>query len=92
MDDIITQEELDALYGAIEQATRKAVAQAGREGEPEEQTVQLYDFRVAHRFPQEQVRQLQRQFRGFERLCNANLSTFLRCPVQITLASVDQMG
>lgn len=83
--DVLSQEEIDMLLGAISsgeiQAEQLATAPEARP----------YDFRRPNKFSKDQLRTLYMIHDNFSRLLSNYLSAYLRASVQVKIASVDQL-
>jgi len=90
MTEILTQEEIDSLLGAVSRGDLPAAAERGRGRRAE--AVLPYDFRRANRITKEQIRTLQMLHDGFARSISSSLSTYLRALVDVQLSSVEQLG
>lgn len=84
MENILTDENLDAILSTLQQNAPKAAPVM------RERRVQTYDFKKALRFSQDQIRTLTRIHENYARLLTSYLSTLLRTYVQISVASVEQ--
>jgi flagellar motor switch protein FliM len=91
----LSQEELDALLGALGDKPAAAEAEApaavatrtgGKPGK-----VKPYDFRRPDRFSKEHIRTLEMVHDSFGRFLQASLSTYLRSLVEIKVTGVQQM-
>lgn len=86
MSEILSQDEINALLSAF----------ASSEAETEKfgkklKEVKQYDFTRPDKFSKEQIRTLQMIHSTFARMLSTTLSTYLRCPFQADLISVDQV-
>ncbi|WP_085508296.1 flagellar motor switch protein FliM [Thalassobacillus devorans] len=86
-EDVLSQNEIDALLSAI--STGEMNAEELKE-EQHEKRVRVYDFKRALRFSKDQIRSLSRVHENFARLLTTYFSAKLRTYVHITVASVDQ--
>lgn len=100
MANILSQEEIDALMGAVEEeeTTVSSIADVDPETEPEDlprhpkSAVALYDFRRPNRaFFKEQLRLFQTIHDAFARQYAATLSGYLRSMVEMEIVSADQL-
>jgi flagellar motor switch protein FliM len=89
MADILSQDEVDLLLGAVSEGE---VGEAEKEVE-EEQDVHLspYDFRRPERVSKEQLKGLQSLFEAFSREVSIVFPPFLRTVVRVDLTSIDQL-
>jgi flagellar motor switch protein FliM len=85
--EILTQEEIDALLGAISSGD----LETDSTGLVDEKSVSVYDFRRPDRFSKDQTRTLHMIHQTFARLYSTSLSTSLRTLVDIKLVSIDQL-
>lgn len=88
MAELVSQEELDALFSAF----GSQGAESGATGRQRSRQAKLYDFTRPDRFSKDQLRTLHMIHSGFARLLSASLSPYLRTPVQVELAGVEQMS
>lgn len=86
-DDILSQNEIDALLSAISSGEMDA-EELKKE---EEHKVSVYDFKRALRFSKDQIRSISRIHENYARLLTTFFSGQLRSYVQINVASVDQV-
>ncbi|HLR22207.1 MAG TPA: flagellar motor switch protein FliM [Pseudogracilibacillus sp.] len=87
-DDILSQNEIDALLSAITSGEMDADE---LKKEEEEQKVKVYDFKRALRFSKDQIRSISRIHENYARLLTTFFSGQLRTYVNINVASVDQI-
>lgn len=87
-DDILSQNEIDALLSAITSGEMDADE---LKKEDEEQKVREYDFKRALRFSKDQIRGISRIHENYARLLTTFFSGQLRTYVNINVASVDQI-
>src|SRR5699024_10624506 len=87
-DDILSQNEIDALLSAITSGEMDADE---LKKEEEEQKVKVYDFKRALRFSKDQIRSIYRIHENYARLLTTFFSGQLRTYVNINVASVDQI-
>ena len=98
MANILSQDEIDALMGAVEdeeEAGEDASAgdSASSPGDEKERKVTLYDFRRPNRsFFREQLRIFESIHDGFARQYGASLAAYLRSMVEIEIVSADQLS
>lgn len=97
MANILSQDEIDALMGAVEDeeeagAEAQATEAVPASGEERERKVTLYDFRRPNRsFFREQLRIFESIHDGFARQYGASLAAYLRSMVEIEIVSADQL-
>ena len=100
MANILSQEEIDALMGAVEdeEPSVSSIGEVDPETEPEDlprhpkSAVALYDFRRPNRaFFKEQLRLFQTIHDAFARQYAATLSGYLRSMVEMEIVSADQL-
>lgn len=101
MSDILSQEEVDALLSAVS-SDGGDIGISGimgdtdggddtSNGDIDEKTLTLYDFRRPDRVSKDQMRTLQNLHEGYARMYSTTLTNFLRTFVEIELVSVDQL-
>lgn len=89
MTDILSQEEIDALLGALDAGDIDA---AEMDGSPASDShARLYDFKRPDKFSKEQLRTIQMLHETFGRLWSSALSGMLRNLVNMSVISVDQL-
>ncbi|WP_373896024.1 flagellar motor switch protein FliM [Virgibacillus natechei] len=88
MDEVLSQNEIDALLSAI--TTGEMDAEQLKQ-EEEEKKVRVYDFKRALRFSKDQIRSISRIHDNYARLLTTFFSAQLRTYVNISVASVDQV-
>lgn len=88
VDEVLSQNEIDALLSAITSGEMDADE---LKQEEEEKKIRDYDFKRALRFSNDQIRGLTRVHENFARLLTTFFSAQLRSYVNITVASVDQI-
>lgn len=88
MPDVLSQSEIDALLSAL---TSGEVSADEIRREDESARIRVYDFKRAMRFSKEHLRSISRIYEHYSRLLATYFSAQLRTPVQITVASVDQL-
>lgn len=88
MEEVLSQNEIDALLSAISSGEMNADE---LKKEEKEKKVRVYDFKRALRFSKDQVRSLSRIHENFARMLTTFFSAQLRTYVNITVASVDQI-
>lgn len=84
--DILSQNEIDSLIGALSSGTVQTT-------EKEEDTAdhREYDFRRPSKFSKEHIRTLQLIHDNYSRILGNFLAAYLRVPVQVQLMSVSQV-
>lgn len=88
MEEVLSQNEIDALMSAITSGEMDAEE---LKKEEEERKVRVYDFKRALRFSKDQIRSISRIHENYARLLTTFLSTQLRTYVNISVNSVDQI-
>lgn len=88
MDEILSQNEIDALLSAITSGEMDADELIKEE---QEKKVRVYDFKRALRFSKDQIRSIFRIHENYARLLTTFFSAHLRSYVNISVASVDQV-
>ncbi|MFC4557125.1 flagellar motor switch protein FliM [Virgibacillus kekensis] len=88
MEEVLSQNEIDALLSAISSGEMDADE---LKQEKKEQKVRVYDFKRALRFSKDQIRSLSRIHENYARLLTTYFSAQLRTHVSISVASVDQI-
>jgi len=86
-EDILSQNEIDALLSAISSGDMDTESLK----QEEEPKVKLYDFKRALRFSKDQIRSISRIYENYARLLTTFFSGQLRTYVNLTVASVDQV-
>lgn len=86
MSDLLSQDEINALLSAFASGEADISRPGGRHRE-----VKQYDFARPDKFSKEQLRTLQMIHSTYARMLSTTLSTYLRCPFQADLISVDQV-
>src|SRR5690625_722586 len=87
-DDIMSQNEIDALLSALSTGEMD-VNQLKQE--EQEKKVRVYDYKRALRFSKDQIRSISRINENYARLLTTYFSAKLRTYVHISVASVDQI-
>lgn len=87
-DEILSQNEIDALLSAITSGEMDAEE---LKKEEREKKVRVYDFKRALRFSKDQIRGISRIHENYARLLTTFFSAHLRSYVNISVASVDQI-
>lgn len=90
MANILSQEEIDALLGAVEPESQGGT-EAGEQERLAPGTILPYDFRRPNRVSKEQLRFLQTIHESFARQFSNSLSGYLRTIVDIEVVSADQL-
>ncbi|WP_156289072.1 flagellar motor switch protein FliM [Oceanobacillus salinisoli] len=88
MDEVLSQNEIDALLSAITSGEMDAEQ---LKKEDTEKKVRVYDFKRALRFSKDQIRSISRIHENYARLLTTFFSTQLRTYVNISVTSVDQI-
>jgi flagellar motor switch protein FliM len=88
--DVLSQEEIDALLGALSAGEIRA-EEIGAEREEEAAKVRPYDFYRPSKFSKEQIRTIYMLHETFGRLWSSTLSGVLRNYVSLSVNSVDQV-
>lgn len=94
MTEVLSQDIIDNLLGSIgEVSDDNGGLDSGHSDESgvTERKIKLYDFRHPDRFSKEQMRTIEIMHETFSRLVTNNLSTRLRTPVDVHIASVHQI-
>ncbi|RDW17826.1 flagellar motor switch protein FliM [Oceanobacillus chungangensis] len=88
MNEILSQNEIDALLSAISSGEMDAEE---LKKEEQEKRVRVYDFKRALRFSKDQIRSISRIHENYARLLTTFFSTQFRSFVNISVTSVDQI-
>lgn len=88
MDEVLSQNEIDALLSAISSGEMDADE---LKKEEKEKRVRVYDFKRALRFSKDQIRSISRLHENYARLLTTFFTAQLRSFVNITVTSVDQV-
>ncbi|MFD1414588.1 flagellar motor switch protein FliM [Oceanobacillus jeddahense] len=88
MDEVLSQNEIDALLSAITSGEMDAEE---LKKEEDEKRVRVYDFKRALRFSKDQIRSISRLHENYARLLTTFFATQLRTYVNINVTSVDQV-
>ncbi|WP_249869777.1 flagellar motor switch protein FliM [Oceanobacillus saliphilus] len=88
MDEVLSQNEIDALLSAITSGEMDA---EDLKKEEQEKKVRVYDFKRALRFSKDQIRSISRIHENYARMLTTFFSSQLRSYVNITVTSVDQV-
>ena len=96
MDRVLSQEEIDALFQAMQGKDEKAAAAAGPAAagpaaKPKKK-VTPFDFRQSDRISKDLIRHLHMIHELFARNFSSSLSAYLRAFVEVNLVSVEQMS
>jgi flagellar motor switch protein FliM len=86
--EVLSQNQIDSLLSAIDSGstTVQTIQEKGQTGD-----VRLYDFRHPSKFSREHSQTLHAVHEIFGRLLSTQLTTQMRLPVQMEVASVDQL-
>lgn len=90
MADILSQEEIDALLGALSSGDLQAYQPDGGSAEAARQ-IKAYDFYRPSKFSKDQVRTVYMVHETFSRLWGSSLSNELRNFVSLSVTSIDQL-
>lgn len=88
MDEVLSQNEIDALLSAITSGEMDAEE---LKKEEDEKRIRVYDFKRALRFSKDQIRSISRLHENYARLLTTFFATQLRTYVNINVTSVDQV-
>ncbi|MBP2077666.1 flagellar motor switch protein FliM [Oceanobacillus polygoni] len=88
MDEVLSQNEIDALLSAITSGEMDAEV---LKKEEQEKKVRVYDFKRALRFSKDQIRSISRIHENYARMLTTYFSSQLRTYVNISVTSVDQV-
>lgn len=88
MDEVLSQNEIDALLSAITSGEMDAEELRKEE---QEKKVRVYDFKRALRFSKDQIRSISRIHENYARMLTTFFSSQLRSYVNISVTSVDQI-
>lgn len=88
VDEVLSQNEIDALLSAITSGEMDAEE---LKKEDKEKKVRVYDFKRALRFSKDQIRSISRIHENYARMLTTFFSAQLRTYVNINVASVDQI-
>jgi flagellar motor switch protein FliM len=89
LDEILSQEEINALLSSF---AKQEVERAAKSGNGKKKQVRPYDFRRPDKLSKEQLRTIEMIHETFARLLTTWMSTYLRLPVRVTLTSSEQMS
>ncbi|MBI2424908.1 MAG: flagellar motor switch protein FliM [Candidatus Hydrogenedentes bacterium] len=89
MADILSQDEVDLLLGAVSEGDL-GEGESGPSAEPE-MHLTTYDFRRPERVSKEQLKGLQSLFEAFSREMSIIFPPYLRTVVRVDLTSIDQL-
>jgi len=87
MREILSQAEIDSLLRSLEQGEVEAVG-----AQQEQAKVRRYDFRRPNRFSKNNLRNLGQVHDHFARQLANFLTAYLRTPVQVKVATIDQVA
>lgn len=90
MDNILSQEEIDALLSAFSQQEDDESVHA--KGHQETRQVRPYDFRHPDKFSKDQLRVLEMIHETFARSLSPWMSSYFRIPVKVSLEAVSQLS
>jgi flagellar motor switch protein FliM len=90
MNQILSQDEVDALLSAVDRG--ELPEPAVPESETPERTVIRYNFRKPNRVSKDQIKMLQSIHESFARLYTSSLTTMLRGLVEVELKGVEQVS
>lgn len=88
MSEVLSQEEIDLLLGALDSGELNA--QDASESE-DTKVIKSYDFRRPNKFTNDHMRTLRMIHENFSRILSNFLSGYLRTNIVINIASVDQL-
>lgn len=88
VDEVLSQNEIDALLSAITSGEMDAEE---LKKEEKEKKIRVYDFKRALRFSKDQIRSIGRIHENYARLLTTFFAAQLRTYVNISVASVDQI-
>lgn len=94
MSEILTQEEINALFAEFAKAAHQAEPQeepASRNSGGGHKEYKVYDFRRPDKFSKDQLRTIYMLYEGFSRRVSSVLSAHLRYPVRVEVEQVSQM-
>lgn len=91
MTEVLSQQEIDALLGAISTGEVEEQSTIEESTAEEYRQVKIYDFKRPDKFSKDQIRTLQMIHETFARLTTTSLSAQLRSLVHVHVASVDQL-
>jgi flagellar motor switch protein FliM len=91
-DEILTSAEIDDIIGALAAPEEKRRGAVRRSADYSGESVKLYDFRTADRFPKEQMRTLHIIFETFAQLFSTRMATAMRGDAECTLRRVTEMS
>jgi len=96
MNDILSQDEIDALLSSVGSEEKVAEKKDKKQDDKGKgfkgKTIRSYDFSSPDKFSKEQIRTLQMIHDGLTRLLNASFSAFLRSVVTTNLVSVTELS
>lgn len=91
MSEILSQEEIDALLGALTTGDAEPSSDAALKKDESHKKIRVYDFKRPNKFSKEQIHTLQAIHENFARLLTTFLSAHLRTVVQMNVHSVEQI-
>ena len=91
MDNILSQEEVDALLSAVDRGEIPETARIERRPEPDKLVIR-YNFRKPNRVSKDQLKMLQSIHETFARLYTSSLTTLLRGLVEVEFRGVEQVS
>jgi len=87
LSNVLSQDEINALLSALNSGTDIETGAADTsKGE-----VRVYDFRLANKFPKEQIRTLLSVFENFAQLLSSQLSNVLRTTTTVKVLSIEEL-
>ncbi|NLG79658.1 MAG: flagellar motor switch protein FliM [Firmicutes bacterium] len=89
MDEILSQEEINALLSSF---AKQEEEHAVKSGSGKTKQVRPYDFRRPDKLSKDQLRTIEMIHETFARSLSTWMSTYLRMPVRVTLASCEQLS
>lgn len=87
MSNVLSQDEIDALLNALNSG--EEIDPSSDEADKGE--VRLYDFRLANKFPKEQIRTLSSIYDNFSQLLGNQLTNVLRAACNAKLLSIEEL-
>jgi flagellar motor switch protein FliM len=91
VDNILSQEEVDALLSAVDRGEIPDTARIERRPEPDKLVIR-YNFRKPNRVSKDQLKMLQSIHETFARLYTSSLTTLLRGLVEVEFRGVEQVS
>ena len=89
MDEILTNDELDALLTAISNSTSD---KSEEEANSAPKKIRTYDFKKPDKFSKEHLKSFQHIFETFIRNASPSLSLKFESPISYHIASLDQLS